>query len=186
MSKTKTTAGKTSHGKSKSAHGKKPRRGTSAEVRAANLTPWRRDMLARSLQDLRCIFPMTGDIEKVKMIRMEDSKERRHEAVMCAGLDRHDPRKMPSAVLFHRMNWQGVDMRIMTRAAARWMGKSAADFINESIKASIEAALEDVFTETGRYEFPLTRYERAIFKGEQADWCLFARVKSALQEFHSH
>lgn len=152
-------------------HEKKPRRGTAAEVRAANLTPWARDILARSLQDWRHILPMSGNIKHNRALRREIIEERRHEA---ANWGKHFRQ-------WHIRDFEDTDMGIMVRAAARWMGKSEREFIIEALRSSIEAAIDDVYGETGKYELPLTRYEQATFKGEQDDWCEAARVSKALQ-----
>jgi hypothetical protein len=114
---------------------------------------------------------MSGNIKHNRALRREIIKERRHEAANWGKCFRQ----------WHIRDFEDTDIGIMVRAAARWMGKSEREFIIEALKSSIEAAIDDAYGETGKYELPLTRYEQATFKGEQADWCEAVRVSKAIR-----
>ena len=61
------------------------------------------------------------------------------------------------------------DMRIMTIAAARYMGQSVADFEAEAILSAIEATIDAALGD-GLPGLPLTRRERAAMSTTQASF----------------
>ena len=122
--------------------------GTSAEVREAALTPWRRDALAESL---RIVLRSVGGSRED---RAEAVREVRREAIMASATDRVTG--CHSSVCIEDAD------RIFLAAGARLAGfDSFDDFIRDLIRSEREALVDIALKETGKAEMPFTRHERA-------------------------
>ena len=122
--------------------------GTSAEVREAALTPWRRDTLAESL---RIVLRTVGGSRED---RAEAVREVRREAIMASATDRVTG--CHSSVCIEDAD------RIFLAAGARLAGfDSFDDFIRDLIRSEREALVDIALKETGKAEMPFTRHERA-------------------------
>ena len=114
--------------------------GTAAEVRKARLMPWERDLLAISLRDVRQIYG--GDSRRAEAADRRQSALR-HNSTAHAYL--HIPTTGCTPALLIRM-----------RAAARFAGRSEADFVADALTFAVESAIEAA-NGTG---LPYTQHER--------------------------
>lgn len=122
--------------------------GTSAEVREAALTPWRRDALAESLRIV--LRSAVGSRED----RAEDVREARREAIMASATDRVTGCQ-PSVRL------KDAD-RIFLGAGARLLGFDSFDeYIRRLVESEKESLAEFALNNIGKAGMPFTRHERA-------------------------
>lgn len=168
MSDKKTTAGKTAKSKTSAKwrtvriKGKRALRspegriyyGTAAEVRDANLYPWRRKSLAESIRLYRFCFSK-GSIGNEDFA--EICAECRRDAIMSNRSDSLSPNEVN-------------DRRILAIAAARYWGESVEDMIADAIDGSISATMDHYHSDTGEWSLPLTRQEAAALKSDIRDW----------------
>lgn len=144
-----TTAGKTAK---RCAAKRKTRKtnGTAEEVRRARLMPWERDLLAISLRDVRRIYG--GDSRRAAADRRQFAL--RHNSTAPADL--HIPATGCTPALLIRV-----------RAAARFMGRSEADFVADALACAVDAAIEAA----DGAGLPYTRRERdaLVWLGENPE-----------------
>ena len=129
--------------------------GTAKEIREANLYPWERDALAESLKTYRQALSKGKSLSDIAAAQRRDTIRNRRAQYLING------------------NSDGaMDRKILTRAAARYLGKSESEFIADSIDAFISAAIADCQQETGE-ALPLTKYETTTLKSSLRDWLQF-------------
>ena len=124
--------------------------GTPQEVRAAALTPNKRDDLAGSLRLARYLrscrtVDATGYMEMCNNSRMN--------AILSSMLGE----KLPQTLTIPQ------DKYILLVAGSRLVrgnDRSFQDFINDSLQCELEALLDQAEAQTGKREIPLTRQER--------------------------
>lgn len=137
--------------------------GTAAEVRDANLYPWERDSLADDLRQCRLVYPIGGARrDALAMERRNTLRDRLAQFIIRGNSTR------------------AMDRHIMASAAARYLGMSVDDFINEAIDSSIDAAMEDCHNKSGKW-LPLTKHEAATIKSDAREWCDSARLLDAIK-----
>ena len=167
MSKQKETAGKTAKSKTGAKwhtvtiKGKGALRspdgrtyyGTAKEIREANLYPWERDDLAERLRVYRKAFQKATDrLDYVAGVRRDTIRERTQQYIINGNSDR------------------AMDRKILTIAAARFLGESVEDFIADAIEGSISATIDRYHSETGKWSLPLSRHEAATLNSDIRDW----------------
>lgn len=118
-------------------------RGTAADVRRAALFPWDRDWLAETIRAKRIIYQRPDRYS-------EEVKDARRSAILS------------DLALFRYHSSVGISnwLRVMARAAARYMGQSEDQFISEAILAAIEGTMDICQNDTGTFTLPMTRYEQ--------------------------
>ena len=131
--------------------------GTAQEVRDAALTPTRRHMLAQELywaRDMSSVFRMSPDD------RREYYAAKRRDAIHYGALDaRANSAHIPCTERDY----------ILLTAGARLAGyDSFADFVQELMQSEIEGLIDLAQCETGKWEIPLTRHERAALERIEA------------------
>ena len=122
--------------------------GTSAEVREAALTPWRRAALAQSLKVQRSCRDHGA-------IRAVDFAE-------CCATDRLEAIEMGTFDTTDGVNVRiPTDVFIMLSAGSRLVRDDFDEYLAELWEAEISALLDVAQSDTGKREIPLTRHERA-------------------------
>jgi len=137
--------------------------GTPAEVEAAGLSPRSRRNLAESLLVRRIVARAGGW-----------SAEERRQAIAATRLEAIESEQIRRSL--GELNYIPLDTFIMIHASARYMGLDVDDFMREAIESAIESTIEAAIAD-GEAELPLTRQERAAFKGSQADYCATLLLK---------
>ena len=123
--------------------------GTVAEVRAEGMAPWRRRMLADEI-GVAWRITKPGSEERAWIVA-----ERRRDAIRYAAFDKINgftAARLPSS------------LAILAEAAARFMGQDFDEFVAEAVEAQIQGARDVCQQETGTYDLPLTRHERAALE----------------------
>jgi len=123
--------------------------GTVAEVRAEGMAPWRRRMLADEI-GVAWRITKPGSEERAWIVA-----ERRRDAIRYAAFDKINgftAARLPSS------------LAILAEAAARFMGQDFDEFVAEAVEAQIQGTRDVCRQETGTYDLPLTRHERAALE----------------------
>ena len=130
--------------------------GTRAELAAAGLSPHSRDILAKTMQLRRGIAKACSWSADE---RCRDLAATRLEAIESEQIRRSlgEPHYIP------------LDTFVMIHASARFMGQTVDEFIQESLRSAIDGTI-DLAIHEGNGELPLSRQERAAFKGKQSDY----------------
>lgn len=118
--------------------------GTATDVRGAILQPWNRDGLAKDIKTARLAY-------RGRACYGETIKDARRCAILN---DRVSAKDGTSITIANKL-------RLEARAAARYMGQSEEQFISEAILAAIEGTKDICQNDTGSFELPMTRHERA-------------------------
>ena len=142
--------------------------GTRQEVRDAGIRPDLRDSLARTLRLIHSIYAGFGEYDPANL-RIQ-AQNARMEVIMHDGCADRVP------VLAER------DDFILMLACARFMERTFDGYIDECSRGGIESVIEQALSD-GLPKLPLTRQERAAFRGRQSDYCrcLYLREKGAAQ-----
>lgn len=139
--------------------------GTRRELAEAGLSPLSRRMLADSLKlEHYLALSLTFDAAETR----QRIANRRLDAI--AGERFH--RKLGDHFIIP------TDMYILAEASARYMQQTVDEFLMDAVRSSVEGTI-DVALSDGEKELPLTRQERAAFKGRQEDYSLALRLKEA-------